>query len=254
MNYVQRFTEMVGALQTQPEVQLLTFCTFPPASEDQLLAIEQALGFPLDEAIKDFYRQTNGLQLRWIMKANPKFDSEAHQFQDAPEDWTYAAYDYWPDDGSVFLWPIDKVLYYDWKDFIYFDGMNNIDKERFAGKTYGLLSFKEKIKPFDFFSKYENMSFFLDGTSNPPVIMGTDNQAVYTDSVVTNFTSYLEFLLYTKGIVLAREALYSKYNGHEKGVLQTDASYFEGLPPIELVTYHSEEGTFELPFIKNFWT
>jgi len=241
---------MVATLQAQPAVQLLTFCTFPPASEEQLLAIEQALGFPLDETIKNFYRQTNGLQLRWIMKANPSFDSEAHQFQAAPVDWMYAHFDYWPEDGSILLWPIDEVFSYDWKEFIYFDWMNDADTETFAGQTYGLLSFSKKIKPFDIFSKELDMAFFMDGTSNPPVIMG---DTCYTDSFITSFASYLEFLLYTKGIIEARDEFYSKYNGHKKGVLQTDASYFEELPPIELATYNLEERTFELPFTKNFY-
>src|SRR5688500_13222160 len=68
-NYITRFAAMVEHLKNCPEaVALLNYNVFEPAADAKVARVEATLGFPLGEGVRSFYRQTNGLQLRWILR------------------------------------------------------------------------------------------------------------------------------------------------------------------------------------------
>ncbi len=224
--YLARFSKMVEDLQNHPKVQVTHFHLFPPATDKQILFVEEKLGYSLDENIKSFYQQTNGLQLLWIYKTNEQFDESKHISHTQTLDFNRQYFNYYPEDGAVMIRPIEQVFLSDWKEQIYFDFMSNDNQETFMGNIYGELEFSQKIKPFDSFNKYYDMAFFLDGSSNPPVILGDDHQACYTDSKVTDFASYLEFILANKGAIYRRKGFYSEYAGHKKNPIETPHSFF----------------------------
>ncbi len=225
-DYLARFHKMVESLNHHPKVQLLHFHTFPPASDENIKKVEEQLGYPLHSSIISFYQQTNGLQLSWIFKSNEQFDSHSHQLQESPLDFEHQYMDYHPEDGSVMILPIEQAFLKDWHDQVYFDFMDDDDEESFMNQSYGLLNFSKRIKPFDCFNKYYDMAFFLDGSSNPPVILGDDHQACYTDSKVTDFESYLEFVLANKGVVNRRKGFYYQYQGHKDDFVSSPHAFW----------------------------
>lgn len=225
-DYIARFTKMVEGLKNHPKIQVTHFHTFPPATEEEILLAEKKVGTTLHDSITSFHRQSNGLQLIWIFKSNEQFDETEHYLHNQPTDFHRQYNNYYPEDGAIMIQPIQSAFSYDWKEMIYFDFMSDNEKEIFINKEYGLLEFSQKIQPFDCFSKFYDMAFFLDGTGNPPVIMGDDHQACYTDSRVTDFESYMEFVLANKGAIDRRSGFYSKYAGHKEDMISTPHDYW----------------------------
>ncbi len=224
--YLIRFQKMVEALENDPNVQITHFHTFPPATSEQIKNVESKLGYPLHSSIKSFYQQTNGLQLLWIFKSNEQFDPKIHFRNSKVLDFFHHYADYFPEEGSIMILPIEKAFLQDWNDQVYFDFMDNDEQQKFANQSYGLLDFHQRIKPFDCFNKYYDMAFLLDGSNNPPVILGDDHQACYTDSFCTTFESYLEFILANKGVISRRNDFYYKYEGHQEEKKLSPLPYF----------------------------
>jgi hypothetical protein len=231
-NYLARFAMMVEELKRCGDVvALLNYNLFEPVPDASLAEVEDVLGMPLGESIKDFFKLTNGLQLRWILKSSPAFDPEKHRFTPEPFDWLLPWDDYLPDTGLVNVLPLEEIFLRDWKGFVWF-GSEAKRRNRFLGVEYNGLSFKKSIKPFDAFNKFYSMAFFVgDRQSDPKVILGEDHLADFASSRVTNFESYLEFLLATKGIVAERKNFYSdsfNSSAEPKEVLITRADDWQG--------------------------
>ncbi|MNV00588.1 hypothetical protein D3C71_907580 [compost metagenome] len=68
-------------------------------------------------------------------------------------------------------------------------------------EDYEMLSDWENlvIQPFDLFGHSKDVAFILNKTANPPMLLGSDNQACYTDSYIIYFKEYLDLLLKLKG-------------------------------------------------------
>ncbi len=232
---------MVDELRETPGVVVSGFNTFSPATDSDIGQAEQALGARMDNSIESFYRQTNGLQLTWIFEDNEQFDAQRHAPKEDALDWDYMYYDYHAYDGAVMILPLPLAFSKDWEEQVYFDFMTDEEEQAFSGETYGLLSFAKKIKPFDCFSKYYDMAFFLNGTGNPPVILGDDHQACYTDSKRTDFASYMEFVLANKGVVSRRNGFYHEFGGHDKPPIETPQSYFSKERVLDLSVFRLKE-------------
>ncbi len=235
--YLKRFEKMVAELQSHPKIQVSNYHCFAPASDEQIERVETILGYELHSSIKNFYRQSNGLQLVWIFTSNEQFDENLHMPNGNPLDFSRQYQDYFPEDGAVMIQPIEEAFLSDWKERIFFDFMNNEEIEKFGDKEYGCLDFHQRIRPFDAFSMYYDMAFFLDGTGNPPVIMGNDHQACYTDSLITDFESYMEFVLANKAAISRRNGFYNQYAGHKKEAIITPHSYFSKEKILDIDTF-----------------
>ncbi len=234
--YLERFRKMVDMLQNHPKLEVLTFQTFEGLEESTLQEIEARLGYKLELAIREFFMQTNGLQLRWIFKDNEYYEADKHQFKSGPVAWNYSLLDYRPEDGVVMIWPLEKILFTNWEEQLYFEWMKG-SEEQFMGKTYDLLDFSQSIRPFDLYSKYNDMAFVLNEEGNPPAIMGDDHQACYTDSLVTKFESYVEFVLANLGLVERRKDFYGIYAGHNKQLVTTGQSYWTEKNTVNIDSY-----------------
>ena len=102
------------------------------------------------------------------------------------------------------------------------------------------------------YDSFNEHAFFLDGSPNPPMIMGDDYQACFTDSFLMNFADYLEFMLYFYASVQARCEFFGKFNGH-KYQPKTIADFLK-YPQIDLDKFDTEKNHLVLPFEKKFWS
>jgi hypothetical protein len=118
--YFKRFLEMVEELKMMPHVQVTNFELFDPASTYEITATEESLGFLLDNDIKDFYTISNGLQLKWIHKKNPKFNSDQHRYQKDGFDFIEPLEWYGSEDGCINILPLRMIfLEQNWGDIVW---------------------------------------------------------------------------------------------------------------------------------------
>jgi hypothetical protein len=208
-DYLARFALMVEGLRDCPEeVALLSYNVFAPVAEETVREVEESLGFRLAEPVKSFFRQTNGLQLRWMSKASPRYDPRKHRLSYEPFKSLYPWSGYLTETGLVNILPLEEIFFGDWHDLVWFDNEESY-QITFFGVEYDRLFFKQHVKPFDLFNKEYTMAFFVgDGQADPKVLMGSDHNADFTSTEVTDFESYMEFLIAKKGVVDERLNLY----------------------------------------------
>lgn len=231
-SYLERFNRLVVELERHAKVEILTYHSFPPVRVQDIEKIEKQLGFKIDQAIKQFYQETNGLQLRWILRSNEDFKENVHKFSEAVLDWDYATVEYRPEDGCILFLPIEKVFDTD-SEYI---KPNVSEVVLIEDASYTLTDFYKKIKPFDQFSHYCNMAFFINKKGQQQVLMGDEQHLCYTDSRLSNFESYLEFLLATKGVCQKRKQFYGHYQGYSLALLETPKDYWNDQNSVDLDT------------------
>lgn len=224
MSYLARFNQLAEELKAHPKVRLLAYHQFDPIDPQRVLELEKKIGLTLDRRIKDFYLESNGLQLRWIFENNEDLDERLHQWKAEAEHWNYAKEAFRVEDGVIFILPFEQM--FSSSPQHEFDLMAGQEELNFMGQNYDLVDFHQKIRPLDAFSSYCNMVFFMDGSAYPPLLMGDEHCSNYTDSRLTDFESYMEFLLATKGICRKRKSFYGQYEGHTLANLQTDEAYW----------------------------
>ncbi|MEM6965538.1 MAG: hypothetical protein AAF573_12275, partial [Bacteroidota bacterium] len=83
MTWLSRFQEMVKELGEHPQVEVLDFHTFPPIEWSKIEFLEEKYKVKIPSSFFDFYKKTNGLQLRWIFKNNENYKSSNIQEKDS---------------------------------------------------------------------------------------------------------------------------------------------------------------------------
>ncbi|MEO8761952.1 MAG: hypothetical protein ABI388_10810 [Bacteroidia bacterium] len=250
--------DIVKELQKNDQIVIKHF-HIQQTSENDLKNVVDSLPYALDKSIIQFYKEFGGFQLQWIHKENPRFEGNHNIISNEKElEETYHLGEYYVNDGSIFIQSIERVFFTDNFDEM-FKYSSESEKARaiesytemqtdFAGKSMSVLDFMRNTKTFDLFLKNLDMAFFVDGTSNLPVILGQDHSACYTDSRITDFKTYIDFLSYSKGLIQARVNYYTKYNGHKMRKLTIKNQEKAGV--INFSVYDKENGCVKLPFEK----
>nr|WP_205632879.1 BRCT domain-containing protein [Enhygromyxa salina] len=224
-DFLPRYQQMLAALEAHPDVRILVNHVAPPASEADIRAVHKHLGAELDPAILNFHRQCDGLSLMWVTTDNPNGDSNNTRFND-----------YHPGDGAINIFPLKKTfIEADWNDIHYFDFMkDHADDQEFAGKSYQLWDFSKSLRVFDEFNIYNMAGFVMIAAEgeplNPPVSIGDDHGACWTDARLTDFESYMETVLATYGSIAARRRILLEYAGHQKKPLRLDQRHWQAQP------------------------
>ncbi len=214
---------MVSEISSHPLLQVVEFSLNPPASSEALEAVEEKIGASLAEPIRRFYEEANGLKLHWRIKSH---------FTEQELDEIKGKYnDYWiefPENkdipfAQINLISIDECINRNWDEII-------IPLEdqtfEFQGTNYPHRDFAGRLKPFDLFSTYYCMAFFLEkGIGNPKVLLLSDYYIEWDASRITDFESYLEMLLVTRGIVESRRKIFGEYRGDLKPPLVIGADF-----------------------------
>jgi hypothetical protein len=213
--YRERLEAMIAELDANPRVQVTSAYVAPPASASKIAKVEKAYG-PIDKAIKAFYQSCDGFALQWYDKSSRNFDAKKHKrkkgkptSRDISGDYNFAA-------GSADFLPIEEAFVSaSWREILYFDWMTNSSKEKFAKKAYGELDLAKSIRIVDNFSMFNlaGMITIVD-KANPPISIGDDHGACWTDSLLTSFPDYLETVIATYASIEARRATLLAHNGH----------------------------------------
>lgn len=159
---------------------------------------------PLTERVRAWYNLCNGVQLVWIRKDNPAFDSDKHTFSPRPLPWLYLWQDDYPYDGAIVLLPFEMTFLGNWENKVWFQ-QEATYKTTYRGQKLSMLTFKQHIHPFDVFSKYYAVSFFTFDKSRPDtLLLGQDYGADYTSSKQLDLEAYLNLIIDTQGDIQAR--------------------------------------------------
>lgn len=87
-DFLTRMNALVDELRAHPKVTLLNYHVPTPATEEDFADVEGRIGRNLPEDIKAFYRQCNGIQLRWVHKDNKEVDHKLWSgFMEGPFDY-----------------------------------------------------------------------------------------------------------------------------------------------------------------------
>lgn len=224
-DFLPRFRQMVAALEAHPDVRILESHIAPPVSEADVRAVHEHLGAELDPAILNFHRQCDGLSLMWVTTDNPNADSNNTSFND-----------YHPGDGAINIYPLKEVFVdANWSEIHYFEFMkDHEDDQEFAGRSYQLWDFSRSIRVFDDFNIYNMAGFVMIAAEgeplSPPVSIGDDHGACWTDARLTDFEGYMETVLATYGSIAARRRILLTYAGHRSKPLRLDRSYWDSNP------------------------
>lgn len=220
-NYIEAFNNLAKELARHSKIELLGYHTFAPLKEQALEALETKYNCQLDETIRRFYTQTNGLQLRWMFKNNPAYHSDKYppfHRSIAPVGWNYTEESFEKEDGCVLILPLEAVL----RNIV---SPNVCQEDILLGnKTYSTVDFHTCIRPFDNFSYYCNMSLFLQKGKSPLVLLGDEVGTCFKDSRWTTFGTYLDFILASKAFGRRRKAFFGATEGYKQALI-------ESLPP-----------------------
>jgi hypothetical protein len=229
-DYVKRFEDLKQELGANEHIEIVDFTAHPPASAANIAAVEKRLGADLAPAIRDFYSEADGLKLHWQIKPDVSPET-AKELRKKSKDYYVGIAEYI---GTPFaminILPLkESLLKNKWRELELAEPEDSVE---IAGKAYDFDDFIKRLKPFDAMSEESCMAFFLEeGSGDPPVLFLGDACSNWRDSRITDFSSYLEMLLVTRGIVEAREKIFSEPGGDRKAPLKGDAQFWKKYTP-----------------------
>lgn len=174
--YLERFNAMVEELRANPKIEVLEYTVNPPATDAELAQAEEYAAVP--EAMKQFYRQCNGLKLEWAL-ASAGDDRSPH--------------------GNISIMKVQQT-FSSWKGVIWFD------EEWDDGRH-------KPLHPLDFFVPEACAALFLDGSDTPKVYYHYCGEQM--DSLEVDFEGYLELLLKSRGYWYWQKAIVTDLTGQE---------------------------------------
>jgi hypothetical protein len=200
VDFITKINKVVAELKQNPQIHVAHFQILP-AQAESIAKVETALGYALDSSITDFYKACGGVQLLWVHEDNEQFYRvKAAPVSDTPLDDWYIKGEHinFNPDGAIWIPNIDTVFLHDWTQ----EGLEASADEFEDAVTLNYEGFK--IQVLDWFAAFYDVAFLINGTSNPPLVLGEDNQACYTDSKTTTFEKYLKLIIKTKGDISNR--------------------------------------------------
>jgi hypothetical protein len=232
VDWSARFTAVAEEIAARPEVEVVTFRTRPPVDASDLARAEDVLGARLAPALRDFYLQTDGVELRWKARSGLSDDELDVLDERYGEDGDIGRSAHDDDEDIPFacidIRPLREALWErDWRGEVWFPGIDGDDPVEFAGRRCTELELMRGLRPFDLFSTYQCMAWLpLPDDGDPLVVLLGSHYVEWDHTRVTDFGSYLEMLLATRGITGFRRRVYSAYRGDRLPPLRTPAAHW----------------------------
>lgn len=186
IDYLNRFRQMVEKIREHKFVDNLRFWTFEPLSGETIQEIESALGYPIDEYVKAFFKQTNGLHLGWYSKLGYcDFYGYEEKSGAVPGTW-YVGFDETEKcEGYAAILPLDGIIN---PKLRLLDEINPYYKRE--GDIPG-----SRLHYLDKFESFTDTCIYLNGRSEFGVVFGEDHGAVYRPKDDYSFKEYMEGIL-----------------------------------------------------------
>lgn len=211
MSWKESIHTLIRALSENPGVAVFDIAVGEPAEEAEIALVQGRLGYELDPRFLAYFRQCNGLRLRWIeLLGGRPDDLTAAFFENHSTGMTC---------GSIHIPPLAKLFpqTMDYRfnrqdDFV-------VDAQRvpiLGGWCEGTL--RNKLRPLDDYlqstsdSSFHNVALVADARYADPVcILTTDYSAALADCSPMRARAYLDFVVATCGLTRARTAALKSY-------------------------------------------
>jgi hypothetical protein len=210
-DYLERFKAMVEELRAHPDVVVTHFHVFPPVSERVLLRARHEFGAEIPEDFIDFYRRSNGLQLRWLLRSAPDLDALVKEGGKSVE----LSYDsVYEDDGRVAgcvnIQPIQNVFWNTsiWNSILYFENVNDRSSTKWENGIYPSNAFRRSLVPIDYYHFYYSILLLTIEKQTKISLLASNGYFKNLEPAeVSSFKEYLEYLLASMGVVIGRRHL-----------------------------------------------
>lgn len=204
MTWKESVHTLVDALSENRRVALFDLRVGEPVEDAEVAQVHARLGYELDPRFLAYFRQCNGLRLRWI-----------EPMGDPPADLTSAFFEYQQSGlscGSINI-PSLGVLFPETMDYRFNREDNpEADQHRepiLGGWDAGLL--RDRLRPFDDYlqspsdSSFYNVGLVADARYADPVcILTSDYSAALSDCAPMRARAYLDFVVASCGLPRAR--------------------------------------------------
>ncbi len=205
--YFERFSELHSRLKQRSDVNIHSCRLTPPLSKNELDLLEK--NYSLPEDLLHFYL-TNVFQLCYTFRKNKDFDKKTFGSNDSAFPLMWPNESYWSLDGCINILPIDFILKYQWKDYIWFDSSCSDYTITFNGKEQPGLAFEKKLLPFDVFRK-DAIAVLHFENDKAKILLSNDHNASYTDYKPMSFEAYIDKLVATNGLVKREKYFKTSY-------------------------------------------
>lgn len=209
-DYLDRFKAMVEELREHPDVVVTHFNVFPPVSERAFLRARHEFGAEIPEDFLKFYRQTNGLQLRWLFRGAVDFDAQLDRGGKYSELSYRSVYE---DNGSIAgcinIQPMKDIFGFGgaWEGIVYFEEAKDQFTQEWLGTIYPNNAFRKSMKPIDYYNFYYSILLLTIEKPGPlPILSSSGYFKNIGSSAFASFEDYMEFILAAKGLVSARQS------------------------------------------------
>lgn len=204
MSWRESIHTLVRALAENPSVALFDVRIGEPAGDTEIARVHARLGYELDARFLEYFRQCNGLRLRWI-----------EPLGDPPEDLTGAFFESHRDGmscGSINIPPLAE-LFPETMDYRYNRRDGFVPDERrvpiLGGWCEGTL--RDRLRPLDDYlqsagdGSFYSVALVADARYPDPVcILTADYAAALADSSPMRARAYLDFVVASCGLTRAR--------------------------------------------------
>jgi hypothetical protein len=209
-DYLARFRAAVAHLEQEPGIRVVLFDPRPPCTDAQLTTWERARGLPLDPSLRAFYRQCNGLMLRWIRADDEHQLASLERVPPEEMHWDYTIGDYPQDQGRVLIRPLEELtpegFWAEGDDPDHYQDDTTID-----GFTIRTADLRRSVLAFDQWS-YSTFAVLLPRPRAPWIVLhGSDHGVCFDDDRPCDVETYLELVLACLGHTDIR---YRTFRGH----------------------------------------
>jgi hypothetical protein len=211
--FIDEFTSMIAVLQKDKQKELIHYSINPPAQYSIITSIKERFEDFVPRSFFDLYTIANGLHCTWdSLNSNSVKSPKISSFKPLTP-----IFNEWYHDGCINILPLEEIFNEEnWKGQVWFDGDAKYEGEFVDGRK-NLLAIKKSIFPFDLFSTVNCTAFYISKKDKTcPFFFTQDYYVDFNSSFLTDFETYLEFLIYSKGEIQKRKKVFNKPNGYKE--------------------------------------
>jgi hypothetical protein len=229
----ERFLTLISELQTNSNIRIV--CTETPNGLDNSIISKLLADRGVEEKadLRTFYEQLNGLTIWWIHVRNPKYNKA--KFDSYGDEFDMEAMQIC--DGFISIERLKNVLKPSMAIGTIIDEAFDDQKEEFLGNLVESQSLRKNVMHFDYFdySGAENTILVYFGAQEETIVfLPTEDYADFSDTRYISLSTYVEFLLWSKGLKKARYDFFKQPENYQNEVESLDQVYFDAQPQIDI--------------------
>lgn len=229
--FIRGIEKLKSKIENSDFFDVITWQINPGISIETINELERQGGFTLADEIKDLHKLADGMVLKWKIKldvdddlltefleSRNTFGVEVEFYQEEPL-------------GSINIKPLYNTLIEQTGE------MWQRKKEEtmlFGGSEYSFNEFCTRLKIYDVYSNYDVVAFLRENNHYEQMLMLTGHYEDWGSSKMILYKDYLQLLLFTDGIVEARNKILNAHHNKLKPV-----PVFEGFDELVLRQFQS---------------